>query len=148
MAKYSAPYNRATMDTTNALCAIWAQTAGLRRFRVIDIVFGCDGTPGDTAMVLRVTRSTAVATGGTTLAPVAVDGADGTASCTGMHLGLTNGTNSGDLIELTQNQRSTVRWFAAPGEELVAPAVNASGFHFKTPVAPALSGRCTVVIDE
>lgn len=147
MAKYSAPYTR-TMDTTNAIGAIWAQTAGLRRFRVLDIVFGCDGTPGDTPMVLRVNRSTAVATGGTTLAPAAVDSADGTASCTGMHGTVSNGTNSGTLLELACNQRSTVRWFAAPGEELVAPAVNASGFHFLTPVAPTLSGRCCILIDE
>jgi len=46
------------------------------------------------------------------------------------------------------NQRSTIRWFAAPGEELVAPAVNASGFGGALAVGPALSTGSTIVYDE
>jgi hypothetical protein len=149
MARYTAAANRASMDTTNGICAIWVATATqVPRFRVIDIVFGCDGTPGDTAMTLRVNRSTAAATGGTALTPQAVDIADIAARAVAMHLAMTNGTNSGTILEMACNQRATIRWFSAPGEELVSGGTNLTGLHFLTPVAPALSGRLCVIYDE
>lgn len=148
MARYSLIGQR-TMDTTNGIAAMWTVT-NLIRSRVLDIVFGCDGTPGDTAMTLRVQRSTTAATGGTSWTPLPLDSADVACRTVAMTGTLTNGTTTASayLLELACNQRATVRWFAAPGEELVIPATASNGLHFLTPVAPALSGRCAIVFDE
>ncbi len=143
----------ATMSTSNSLAAVWTVTGTgiLRRFRVLDVVFGCSGTPGDTAMVLQAQRSTTAATGGTAITPTAMDPADVACGATSMvQPSMTDGTKTAGtiMLSLSLNQRSTVRWFAAPGEEMVVPATASNGIHFPTPVAPGLAGVLTIVFDE
>lgn len=143
---------QATMSTSLALGAIYCPATSMRRFRLWDAVFGCEGTPGDTAMTLRIQRSTGAPTvgNGTAVTPAPVDPADAAAVTLSLSFGSTsvNGTTSTTLFEIVQNQRSTVRWFAAPGEEIVVPATANNGLQYLTPTSPALSGRVSSTIDE
>ncbi len=148
MAKYTLPSIVAAPVSAKTLWVLTAATTGLRRFRILDILTWCDGTPGDTAIRTTIGRCTAA---GTTTALVANpnDPADGVASAIGGQLATIEPTYStATFFPMGYNQRSTLRWFAAPGEELVAPATNASGFGSNLAVGPALSTGSTVVFDE
>lgn len=148
MASYSAPGAR-TFDTTYEALALWT-TTGNPRFKVIDVIFGCEGTPGDTAMTLRVQRTTAAATGGSALTPIPLDPADQAAGTTAMTGAISGHTLASALVllEMPCNQRATTRWFAAPGSELVVAATNLAGVAFLTPTAPALAGRVWATFTE
>jgi hypothetical protein len=147
MGRYAANLNR-TLSTTQSLGSI-GQGGSLRRHRWIDIVLGCDGTPGDTAVRAAIQRCTALGTS-TAVTPVALDPGDTACSALAGHNHTVEPTYTGGavLLQLVFNQRSTVRWFAAPGEELVCPATSANGIGIQTPVAPSLSGWAAVVFEE
>lgn len=147
MARYSASLNR-TLSTTASLGTV-GQGATTRRHRWIDVLVGVDGTPGDTAVRYTFQRCTALGTS-TAVTPQALDPAD--VACNAAagqnHTVEPTYTAGAILLQVVFNQRSTVRWFAAPGEELVCPATASNGVGVQTPVAPALSGWVTAVIDE
>lgn len=147
MARYSVSVNR-TLSTTASLGTL-GQGGTQRRHRTLDIVVGVDGTPGDTAVRYAFQRCTALGTS-TGVTPQALDPADVAALAVAgqNHTVEPTYTASAILLELVFNQRSTVRWFAAPGEELVCPATASNGIGIQTPVAPALSGWATLVFDE
>lgn len=147
MARYGQALTR-TLSTTQSLGTV-GQGGSTRRHRWIDVVCGVDGTPGDTAVRYLFQRATALGTStAVTLNPL--DPAD--VACSAVagqgHSVEPTYTANAVLLQLVFNQRSTVRWFAAPGEELVCPATAANGIGIQTPVAPALSGWVSVVIDE
>lgn len=147
MAKYSAVLAR-TLSTSASVGTV-GSSATTRRGRIIDIVIGVEGTPGDTALKTIVQRYTAAGTS-TAVTPNPLDFAD-VASNTAAgqnHTVEPTYTSNVVLLAVSQNQRSTVRWFAAPGEELSWPATSASGLGFQTPTAPALAGTISVVFDE
>ena len=148
MAKYTAASLVAAPVLTKTLWTIQANTSGLRRFRILDILTWVDGTPGDTAVRITIGRFTAAGTNsGLTLNPN--DPADGVPSATAGQLNTVEPTfGTASFFPIGYNQRSTVRWFAAPGEELVGPATNANGLAGNLAVGPTLSTGCTVVIDE
>lgn len=115
--------------TFKTLMALTAQTTGLRRFRIYELDFGADGTPADNALVLDVSRQTAAGTS-TAATPNLLDPGDPAAATVGAVNFTAEGTitAASSLLSVELNQRTTYRWVAAPGSELVAPATNLAGF--------------------
>src|SRR4051812_22772748 len=144
MARYSLPSivttNTTTKKTMGAITAATGATT-LRRAWIYDIVFGTSTTPGDTAITYAVDRQTTLGTG-TTTAATPIDSETTVASL------MTNRTDysieptvtvPGDLLSLGINQRASYRWVAAPGGELVVPAVNVAGIGLRS-AGPAGGG--------
>jgi hypothetical protein len=105
---------------------------------IYEFMFGCSGTPGDTASVYTVHRWSDAGTA-TAAASNPLDSAD---IATALGLGKENYTvqPSGTetiLMRFALNQRATFRWVAAPGSEIYMPAsANAS-----TLITPTTSGH-------
>lgn len=124
--------------------------AAAARFRIIDIVLGSAASPNDGTFNFLLLRTTTAAGTSTASNPVAADPADAAPSTTGGVTFTVNPTLSTQIMQLALNQRSTVRWFAAPGEELVNPATANTGIGFQ-PAAPSPTASnigATIVIDE
>lgn len=127
-----------TGDATNGV-AIYCPATGMRRFKILDIMFGYSGTPADAGFLAKVQRSTTAPTGGTSKTPQALDSADAAAVTLAMDGAVTNGTLTANAFAKTipGNMRSTVRWVARTGSEIVAPATASNGFHLITPTSAA-----------
>lgn len=142
---------QAMTTSFKTLAAILAQTSGLRRFKVVEFIFGTDGTAADNAMVCDVSRMTADGTA-TSITMNKLDPADGTPSA----IATANHTVEGTVTANSRvegwafNQRATQRWVAFPGKELIAPATNAAGFVFrlKSPQGYTGTGVVDLIIDE
>ena len=139
--------------SNNVLFSHQVMTPGAtpRRFRIFDMMFGFAGAAADGTFYLSITRASGSAGTTTSAVPTPVDPAD--AACITLG-GITTTTNPTTVIpivmNMTFNQRSTVRWFAAPGEELVAPLTVTSGFGVM-PVSPsptAANIAATIIFDE
>jgi hypothetical protein len=132
-----------TITTTyKTICAVAASTIsnntsgnlGLRRGKVYDILVGTDAAPGDTYIEYDVARATILTAANTWAgslssfsSAIALDPADG--PCNGMIFANssaeTNVAQVGpDIWYVGVNQRASYRWVAAPGSELVHPAVS------------------------
>jgi hypothetical protein len=107
---------------------------GLRRGKLYDILVGTTGTPADYSMEWEVIRATV----GTTLvwlgsissvsSATALDLAD-VGACTFMVNNSTAQTNiaaTGQPWYVGINQRASYRWVAAPGSEIVWPALSSA----------------------
>jgi hypothetical protein len=137
-------------STYKTLVAATAQTTGLKRFKVYDILIGTDGTPADNAIDFDVVRQTAAGTS-TPVVPQALDPADGAAVTVGSVNFTAEGTttSSSQVLFLGINQRASYRWVCAPGSELVAPATNLAGFAMRMKSAAYTStATCATVISE
>lgn len=105
-----------------------AQTTGLRRGKLDELVVGADGTPADNAIVWDISRQTAAGTA-TSATPTLKDPGDPAAATVGAVNATAEGTitASSSLLAVAINQRASYRWVASPGGELVWPATNAAG---------------------
>ena len=148
MGAYNCDLGR-TADNTNGV-AVYQPASALKRIKVGDIIFGVTGTPADAAYSLQAQRSTAAPSGGTAVTPQPLDAADGAASGLSMDGTVTNGTTTANafLLNIALNQRSTFRWVAREGKELVIPSTNANGVHFLTPIGTALTIQWGIHIEE
>lgn len=119
----------------------------LRRIKIVEFVFGTDGTPADQAMTYDVSVISALGTA-TSLTPNPLDPADSA------FLGVAKGN---DTVEPTVtansskwagavNQRATLRWVAFPGMELVIPATNAAGLAFRAK-SPGYTGTAVAQVE-
>ena len=99
------------------------------RVRVYDIISGSDATPADNAAKFAIRRTTANGTTSTTVTPTALDPADPASAVTYTTAWSANPTitASSDLLQFAHNMRSTFRWVAVPGGELVIPATAGAG---------------------
>lgn len=102
-----------------------------RRGKIYDFMVAADGTPADNALTWNLLTQTANDGTKTTLTPTALDPADAAATT------LSNGnfTAEGTVGAATtsrwamaMNQRSTYRWVAAPGSEIVWAATANTGY--------------------
>jgi len=111
-----------------------------RRFKVYDIVLGSEATPADNAFLWEIYKRTGPATGGTAPAITPLDESDTDASELVANQNPTANGAGGSVTKLSipLNQRATFRWVAAPGGELVAPAIASNGLAAATPTAGAL----------
>jgi hypothetical protein len=150
MARYSVQGHGQTSNNTLLSHGVIASNATPRRFRIWDIVLGSAASPNDGTFNVNVIRTTTAAGTSTAANPVPLDPADAAAITTGGITFTVNPTLSTQIMVLGFNQRSTVRWFAAPGEELVVAATQFNGIGLQpaspSPTASNLAG--TIVIDE
>lgn len=142
---------QAMTTSYKTLLTTLSQTSGLRRHRIVEFIFGTDGTAADNAMVCDVSRVTAEGTA-TSITPNKIDPADGSPSfaANANHTAEPTVTSNSRVAGWGFNQRATQRWVAFPGKELVAPATNNSGFAFrlKSPQGYTGTGVADVIVDE
>lgn len=100
-----------------------------RRAWVYDLIFGIDDTAADSQIGYYLARHTTMTGAGVTPTPLddgapaaVVQGADGISGVT-----LTGGES---LLYFAANLRSTQRWVAAPGGEIIVPALLDNGVTF------------------
>ena len=142
---------QAMSTSYKTLLVTLSQTSGLRRHKIIEFIFGTDGTAADNACVCDVSRVSADGTS-TSITPNKLDPADGSPSfaSTANHTVEPTVTSNSRLEGWGFNQRATQRWVAFPGKELIAPATNNAGFGFrlKSPQGYTGTGICDVIVDE
>jgi hypothetical protein len=101
----------------------------LRRAWVYELAIGADGTPADNQITFCVDRQTDVGTG-TAAVATPLDVGDAAALITETVNNTIEPTvTSASFVmgPLSINQRASYRWVAAPGCELVVPAVDTDG---------------------
>lgn len=121
----------------NSSAAVITTGAGLyKRGKLYDILVGTNGSPADNYMEYDVTRATV----GTTPAAATVGisslssnfGADPADNTNALNFIAINSTSEGGIAATTEtwyvgvNQRASYRWVAAPGSEIVWPAVSSA----------------------
>jgi hypothetical protein len=112
-------------------------SATVRRIMLYEYMIGINGSPpADNELEIDIARMTADGTG-TAFTPNPLDPADAAALSTSK-IGYTaepTVTANSFLDYFAMNQRATVRWLAAPGSELIAPATAASGLVLRAKAA-------------
>jgi hypothetical protein len=154
MAKYTV--NNSPLASQQALTTTYKTLAALycsattRRFKIYEFEIGTNAVPADNVLEWDISRQTAAGTA-TAFTPNKLDQADGTSVTT---VGV-NATAEGTITAASSvfyqgiNQRTSYRWIAREGCELVAPAVNLSGFALRAQAAVYTgTGTATVYIDE
>lgn len=150
MARYTTRGLGQTSNNVLASHGVIASNATPRRFKVLDMMFGSGASPNDGTFYLTLLRSTTAAGTSTGANPNPVDPADAAAISTAGVTFTVNPTLSVAIWDQGFNQRSTLRWFAAPGEEFTCAAVQFNGFVVQ-PLAPsptALNIVGSICIDE
>lgn len=120
-------------------------TAATIRPEIHYFSLGSSAAVGDTAALMVLQRFTAVGTEGGGFTPIALDPANPAAlSDCGVGVFSVEPTYTASAILWKQafNQRATVQWWAAPGEELIAPATANNGIGIKS-----VSSTSTQTID-
>lgn len=150
MAGYSASNllggtQQAVSTSFKTLLALMASSGvSLQRFKLEEFKFGFDGTPADNAYTCDVSRMSADGTA-TSVTPTKIDPADGAF----LGLATANHTVEGTVTAASRldgwggNQRATLRWVAAPGQQLIVPATNLAGLVFRVK-SPGYTGTATV----
>ncbi len=147
--KASASLQRSPVSTTLGVGAVYAPATGMRRFKVYDIILGSDANPADVAVTWQLLRTVTPVGAGVT--PAQLDSADVAPVTLAAQVLTANGTTGAILMTVPVNQRATFRWWAAPGQELMMPAVAGAGLDLLTPEVagtPAPSAWATVLFDE
>jgi hypothetical protein len=150
MARYSMNGLGQTSNNTLLSHGVINTSASARRFHVWDMVFGTAASPADGTYSLSVLRTSTAAGTSTGMTPSPLSTADSACLAAGGLTFTVNPTLSVPLLALGMNQRSTVRWFAAPGEELQVASTqfNGIGVQPKSPSPTASDIAGTIVFDE
>ena len=129
----SGPSESGTADKT-AVTIIAATTV---RPAIFDAILGSVTAPADVAILAFLARFTAAGTAASNPVPEPLDAAEAAALATAgiTHSAEPTYTANKMLVRFAFNQRNTVRWVAAPGCELRAPATAANGIGAKISTA-------------
>jgi len=148
MANYAVRLQR-TASLSASVGAISAPGSGMRRFKILDFDVGYEGTAADVAARLDLQRSSAAGTS-TAVTPQPKDLADAAAvTVAGQnHTIEPTYTANAFMRSIAFNQRSYVRWVAAPGDEIVIPATANAGLGFATPVGPTVAITVNASVQE
>lgn len=116
------------------------------RPRIYDLLIGSTATPADNALQWLLQRYTDPGTV-TTVTPSPLDSSDPAALAAGGKNATVEPTYTSAkiLLEIAMNQRSTQRWVAAPGGELVLPATASNGLGVQ-PVHSSFTGSVSACI--
>jgi hypothetical protein len=119
------------------------------RARVYDLIIGCKDTPGDQAAAYFMGRYTAAGTS-TAIVPTALDEGDLAAAIEAgeNHTGEPSYASAEILLRIDLNQRATFRWVAAPGGELVIPAIVNEGLGIYGDPTTAYNAGITIHFEE
>lgn len=125
MARYSTRGSMALIAADSVLSVIAATTV---RPRIYDIVLSSSSTPNSYSADFSFQRFSADGTA-TAVTPQPLDFADPASLSTSKHTYTIEPTlTAGEiLLQLSHNQQATVRWVAAPGSELIIPALAGDG---------------------
>lgn len=95
---------------------------------VYDVVLSSSSTPNDYSADFQIQRFSADGTG-TSVTPTPLDFNDAVSIATSKHTYTVEPTlTAGEIaLRLAHNQRATCRWVAAPGGEIVIPALAGDG---------------------
>jgi hypothetical protein len=132
MAAYSISNEQGTpaVITTTAKTQLQASaaTATLTRSAVQDILVGAREQPNttDCPIVYDAIRSTTTGTS-TTITPQPLDSTNRASGTVAWMNFSAEPTGTIILLTLALNQRASQRWVAAPGSELIVPAINLNG---------------------
>ena len=146
--RYSIDGAQAVASATDTVLGLTSTTA--IRPAVYDIIFGSNATPADNALNWLVQRYTAAGTA-TAVTPQPLDSGDPAATATAgeNHTAEPTYTANAILLNISANQRSTQRWVASPGGEMILPASAANGVGIQ-PVHASFTGevQCTLHYEE
>jgi hypothetical protein len=130
MAKYAITGTQSTVSGAykTALSVFASNATALRRGKVYDVLIGTNGTPADNYLQWDISRMTVDGTG-TAVTPNPLDPADAAAlgAAKNNYTVEPTVTANSSLFNVGVNQRASYRWVAAPGSELLFPAINANG---------------------
>lgn len=142
--RYSIDGAQAVASPTDTVLGITTTTA--IRPALYDIIFGSNATPADNALQWLLQRSTAAGTS-TAVTPQALDSGDPAATATAgeNHTAEPTYTSNAILLNISANQRSTQRWVASPGGEIILPATANNGAGMQ-PVHASFTGEVQVTI--
>lgn len=146
----------AVTTTDISLISVFASTIApapviqLRRAKVYDVLVGTNGTPADNAVVWSIQRATAGSTsaytGYVSSVALALDQADSNPASA---VWINSSAETGYTFTATTfpwyvgvNQRASYRWVAAPGSEIVLPAVSSAGVVLRVK-SPGYTGTAT-----
>lgn len=127
-----------------------------KRGKIYDILIGQPATPADTYILWDVMRLSAAGSSQNTFAGAltsasslfALDTADNgcVAFVTANASIETNVTAIADIWSVAINQRASYRWVAAPGSEMVYPAVSSAGLALRALGAGSYSGQVSATV--
>lgn len=146
--RYSIDGAQAVASPTDT-CLGLTSTSAIRP-AIYDVIFGSTATPADNALQWLLQRYTAAGTA-TSVTPQPLDSGDPAATATSGedHTAEPTYTSNAILLNVAANQRSTQRWVASPGGELILPATAANGIGVQ-PVHSSFTGEvvCTIHYEE
>lgn len=149
MAKQSIACNKGAANV-QSVAIIVAAAASPRRAKIYDWTLGCGATPGDNAFTHIGQRCSSAGTGAA-LTPNMLDAGDTLAStivCKDTVTADPTPTAGAFAFRKALNQRSTFRWVAAPGGELIVPATASNGFMLGLSAATTTSFDYDVHLEE
>lgn len=151
MTLYAATMER-TASATLAVGALTAAASNPRRFKLCELIVGqSHATPADGATLFEVQRCTTAGTAGSAVTPTPLDPGDtiaATTVCGQAHSADPTLTAGAIPLKIPCNQRSTFRWVAQPGRELIAPATANNGFAIRTPTAALVATVANAIFEE
>lgn len=148
MAKYAVRMTDAAATTATTTGEVRAPAASMRRGKLYDFVYGSQDVAADNPFNICLERINAVGTG-TGITPAPLDPADAACVAVALENNSVNPTYAGGvLLDVSMNQRSTFRWVAAPGRELVWPATANNGIGVRVVLGPGLKADATVHFEE
>src|SRR3990170_2646379 len=102
------------------------------RPRIYDLIFSHGSTPADNVIRWQVPRITASGTSNAAVTEVALDPGAPAADSIALeeYTVAPTVTANTEVLDFDLNQRATFRWVAAPGGELLLPALADQGFLF------------------
>lgn len=123
-----------------------------RRARIYDIWLGSVAATADVATRFQAQRTTGLGTPAATYTPNNLDPGGPAGECTlgqGAYSVEPTYTSNKELLVVSCNQRTTVRWLANPGRELVCAATQNNGIGFKSKSSTATPAyESTVLFEE
>ena len=142
--RYSIAGAQAVASPTDTVLGLTSTTT--IRPRIYDLLVGSTATPADNALEWILQRYTAAGTA-TSVTPAKLDPGDPAASATAGqdHTVEPTYTSNEIVLDFPMNQRSTQRWVAAPGGEIVLPATGANGVGVQ-PVHGSFTGSVTACL--
>ena len=118
------------MTSTPGVSVLSFQSATTIRPSFFEFIVGTTGTPADNAIEYRFSRFDGGSEAGASITPAPLDQGDPAALGTALgNLGTEPTPTVGEDFIIGINQRATFRWIAAPGREIVVPAVADEGMN-------------------
>lgn len=140
------------VGTDKALLNLFRSVASpTSRARIYDLLLGCSQTPADAATRFAIRRTTGVGTEGSGFTPVNLDpGGPAGQSDAGVGAFSAEPTKTANsyLLEISMNQRASVRWVAAPGSELILPVTQNNGACVNSEASTVTTGHEACLLFE